>query len=158
VRLLLVGDGQMREELARRIADAGREDQVHLLGPQADVGAFLMQADVAILPSLHEGLSNSLLEYMAAAMPVLGTRVSGTSDFIEPGRNGWLVEPGDRAALSACLRMLANTDRERLQAMGKAARRRVASRARIEAVVGRLAALYDIDADLLKAVPQKRMS
>lgn len=156
VRLLLVGDGAMRESLKRQIADAGRENQVVLLGPQADVGAFLAQADLAVLPSLHEGLSNALLEYMAAGLPVLGTRVSGTVDFIKPGLNGWLVEPGDSAALAENLRMLAAMDRAALRAKGMVARQHVMSRARIDAVVGQLAELYQLDAGLLKTAPQHR--
>lgn len=158
VRLLLVGDGAMREVLERRIEEFRRGEQIRLLGPQRDITPYLAEADIAVLPSLHEGLSNALLEYMAAGLPVLGTRISGTVDFIEHGLNGWLVEPGDRGQLAAGLRALLETDHVRLRAMGEAARQRVVSRARTDIVVGQLADLYEIDMAVPKPVPQNRIA
>lgn len=154
-RLLLIGDGAMRDALARQIATAGREHQVRLLGPQEDVAQFLQAADFAVIPSLYEGLSNALLEYMAAGLPVLGTRVSGNVDFID-AQCGWLVEAGDQQALAGQLQEVMHIDRPLLQEMGAAARRRVVSRARIDAVMAQLAELYEIDTGLLKQAPQNK--
>ncbi|HEX7046972.1 MAG TPA: glycosyltransferase family 4 protein [Gammaproteobacteria bacterium] len=156
-QLMLIGDGAMRASLEQKITQAGRAGQVVLHGPQEDIGPFLAQADVAVLPSLYEGLSNALLEYMASGLPVLGTRVSGTVDFIEDGQCGWLVEPGDKEQLAGRLRTLMSMDRARLREMGEMACQRVASRARIERVIGQLAELYEIDADLLKHKPQGKL-
>lgn len=154
-RLLLIGDGAMHEALATQIATAGREHQVQLLGPQEDVAQFLQTADFAVIPSLYEGLSNALLEYMAAGLPVLGTRVSGNVDFID-AQCGWLVEAGDQQAMAEQLRQVMHVDRPLLRQMGAAARRRVASRARIDAVIAQLAELYEIDTGLLQQAPQNK--
>lgn len=154
-QLLLVGDGRMRAELQREIEAAGREHQIRLLGPQADVTPYLSMANVAVIPSHYEGLSNSLLEYMAAGLPVLGTRVSGNVDFIED-RCGWLVNPGDHKMLAEQLRKVMGMQRESLREMGQVGRQRVTSRARIEAVIGKLAELYEIDVEPQKQVAQNR--
>lgn len=154
-RLLLVGNGRMRDALAAQIKEAGREHQVQLLGPQEDVTPYLRSADVAVIPSHYEGLSNALLEYMAAGLPVLGTRVSGNVDFIDT-QCGWLIDAGDQAALAEQLRKLQGVDVKLLRRMGEAARRRVASRARIDAVIAQLAQLYEIEPGLLKQLPENK--
>lgn len=148
VKLMLVGEGALRDELGALIRRHGREHQLQLLGARADVEVFLAAADFGVLPSLYEGLSNTLLEYMAAGLPVLGTRVSGTEDFIEHGTCGWIVEPGDTAAMAACLREIGGMDHAALASLGAAARQRVTARAGIDAVVARLAELYDMTAAL----------
>lgn len=149
-RLLLVGEGSQREILDRLIAENGRRD-IRLLGPQEDVAPFLAEADFAVLPSRHEGLSNALLECMAVGLPVLGTRVSGTVDFIEPERSGWLVDPGDRTQMAEQLRRVGGLGRPALDAMGQRARERVSEIARIDAVTRKLLELYEIDG--LRPVP-----
>lgn len=154
-KLLLVGDGAMRDQLAVQIKTAGRDHQVRLLGAQEDVTQFLKIADFAIIPSLYEGLSNALLEFMAAGLPVLGTRVSGNVDFID-AQCGWLVDAGDQQALARQLKNVMRIDRALLRQMGAAARRRVTSRARIDAVIAQLAELYEIDAGLLKQAPANK--
>src|SRR5690606_1582296 len=141
----------LREELGALIRSLGREHQLKLLGARADVEEFLAAADFGVLPSLYEGLSNTLLEYMAAGLPVLGTRVSGTEDFIENGKCGWLVEAGDVAGMTASLREIARMDRSALAQLGVTARQRVTARAGIDAVVARLAELYDMSAALADA-------
>lgn len=151
--LILVGEGSQREALQERIDQANRKD-IRLLGAQADVVPFLADADVAILPSLYEGLSNSLLEYLAAGLPVIGTRVSGTVDFIEPGRNGWLVDSGDREQLISTLQELQRMDGKELHRMGELARQKAVSRTSIAAVTASLCRLYKIDPALLKHLPQ----
>lgn len=146
VRLLMIGEGALRDSFDALIHGHGREHQLHLLGARTDVEHFLSRADFGVLPSLYEGLSNTLLEYMAAGLPVLGTRVSGTEDFIEPGKCGWIVEPGDVAGMAACLREIAAMNTEALAALGAIARQRVVARAGIDAIMGRLAELYGIAA------------
>ena len=76
---------------------------MQFVGPSSDVQRYLAMAHFGVLASLHEGLSNTLLEYMAAGLPVLGSRVSGTEDFVVAGHTGWLFPPGDpmRSAASS---------------------------------------------------------
>lgn len=154
-KLLLVGDGAMRDALAVQIKTAGRDHQIRLLGPQCDVTQFLRIADFAVIPSLYEGLSNALLEYMAAGLPVLGTNVSGNVDFID-AQCGWLVDAGDRKAMTEQLKTVMCLDRNLLREMGGSAHRRVTSRARIDVVIAQLAELYEIDAGLLRQVPENK--
>lgn len=84
-------------------------DNVHLLGPVTDVPTFLATLDVAVLPSRAEGMSNALLEYMAAGRPIVATDVGGNGELIRSGENGMLVEAtadgvasGIRSILDRC--------------------------------------------------------
>jgi glycosyltransferase involved in cell wall biosynthesis len=152
VRLVLVGDGVRRkalEELAARLA-IGR--QVVFAGHTDDVAPYLAIADFGLLTSLAEGLSNALLEYMAAGLPVVGSRVSGTEDFVVPGRTGWLFEPGDGAGLSACLANAKDAGADVLREMGGRGRQLILDTASLQAVSTRLIECYGISpADRLEA-------
>lgn len=98
--LYVGGDGEVRE-LERLIAAHDLGTFVHYVGwiSGDDKAALLNRADVFILPSYNEGLPISILEVMSYAMPVIATRVGGIPTIVEPGRNGLLIAPGDRAAL-----------------------------------------------------------
>lgn len=87
-RLLLVGDGPLRAGLAEQAAALGIADQVVFVSHVDDVAPLVAVADVGLLTSLAEGLSNALLECMAGGLPVIGSRVSGTEDFVVPGGGG----------------------------------------------------------------------
>ncbi len=86
---------------------------VHWLGQRSDIPSLLKAADLLVLPSLWEGMPNVVLEAMSAALPVVASAVEGTEDLVETGRTGWLVPPGDRAALASAL-IDAASDPERL--------------------------------------------
>jgi glycosyltransferase involved in cell wall biosynthesis len=79
---------------------------------------------------------------MASGLPTVASRVSGSEDFVVPGRNGWLFEATDGAALATCLREAASLSRERLHELGRHARADVESAAALDTVVGRLMAIY----------------
>jgi glycosyltransferase involved in cell wall biosynthesis len=97
--LALAGEGPEQESLERQAAMLGLD--VRFLGARTDIGALLARADVAVLPSLTEGMSNAVMEAMAAGRPVVATDVGGTAELIE-GR-GELVPPADADALAAGL-------------------------------------------------------
>lgn len=140
--LLLVGAGSLGSEaqaLAQSLGIAGR---VRFVGAEPDVERFCAIADVGLLPSRFEGLSNALLEYMAASLPVIGSRVSGTEDFIAEGRTGWLHEPGDADGLAAALRAAAELPASARVAIGEQARATVAARASLDQVGAALLRLY----------------
>ncbi len=141
-RLRLVGGGPEGPSLQAQAERLGIAGEVEFLGPRDCVEDVLAEADVGVLPSRIEGLSNTLLEFMASGLPPLATRVSGSEDFVVPGRNGWLFPVADVAALAAALREAAEATPERLEAMGQHARADVESTASLDAVVGRLLALY----------------
>lgn len=141
-RLQLVGTGREMKPLQRLAARLGCTGNVEFLGHRDDVAAVLARADVGVLPSLMEGLSNTLLEFMASALPVLASRVSGSEDLVQPGRNGWLHEPGDVAGMAAALRAMDAASDERLAEMGRNARVEVERHASRERVIERLLSVY----------------
>jgi L-malate glycosyltransferase len=145
-KLVLVGDGILRQhltDLANRL-DIGT--QVVFAGHSNDIARYLAIADFGLLTSLAEGLSNSLLEYMAAGLPVIGSRISGTEDFVVPGETGWLFEPGHGDELAQCLAMAAVAGVPALRAMGEKAQQRIVSTASLEAVSRKLISCYGFNA------------
>ena len=122
LRFEVAGDGEQRAELEALHAALGLGDRFVLRGSITDVPAFLRSLDVAVLPSLSEGMSNAVLEYMAAGLPVVATAVGATPKLLDGC--GVLVPAGDDTALSAALAaLLRNPDRA--ATLGAAARRRV---------------------------------
>ncbi len=102
-RFVWVGDGPLAEELAAQIAARALGDVVEQAGRRDDVPALMAAADLFVLPSQFEGLPLVVLEAMSAGMPVVGTRVCGTSEAVGDGVTGWLVEDGDPHALAAAI-------------------------------------------------------
>jgi glycosyltransferase involved in cell wall biosynthesis len=138
--LLIVGDGPLRPELEREAAECGLDRSVRFLGSHADVTTFYRIADVFVLPSVTEGLSNALLEAMAAGLPVVASDVAGNREVIEDGVNGVLVDWADPgAAAGVVLRLL--DDAELRRRVGEAARR-CAGRFTIASVAERYCRLY----------------
>ena len=123
-RLLLAGSGSLHDALAAQIGQLGLQDHALLLGEQSEVPALMEAADLVVLPSLREGLSNVVLEAMALGRAVLSTPVGGIPQAIDNGRHGVLVEPTDTDALARALLTLIDDPalRERL---GRAAQHKV---------------------------------
>lgn len=124
LRGILVGDGPERAALERAIAEAGLQDVIWLAGDREDIPALLARMDVFVLPSLGEGVSNTILEAMAAGLPVVATRVGGNPELVVPGETGELVPVGDASALAAALRALLD-EPELAARLGAAGRERV---------------------------------
>jgi glycosyltransferase involved in cell wall biosynthesis len=122
--LRIAGDGPERAALADEVARLGLESTVELLGTRTDVAELLAGADVFVLSSDSEGLPMSVLEAMAAGLPVVASAVGGVPEAVRDGETGTLVPPGDSAALAHALRRLVSDPalRDRL---GEAGRRRV---------------------------------
>tara|TARA_R110000823_G_scaffold210224_14_gene340608 strand:+ start:48751 stop:49869 length:1119 start_codon:yes stop_codon:yes gene_type:complete len=113
LRVLIVGDGPLRAELEALSSELGLTEKVWLTGDRQDVPDLLQLLDLFVLPSLGEGISNTVLEAMASGLPVIATDVGGNRELVEDGVNGALVPAGDVAALSRALRALLNDDGER---------------------------------------------
>jgi glycosyltransferase involved in cell wall biosynthesis len=129
VRFLIVGetsppDPAYLQELQGLAEALGIASQVTFTGRRSDVPDILGAADVAVMPSLNEALSNALLESMAAGAPVVATRVGGTPEALTDGETGLLVPPGDAAAIAAAVSRLLD-DRELACRLGRAARARI---------------------------------
>jgi glycosyltransferase involved in cell wall biosynthesis len=117
-----VGDGPCVAEIADR-----RDPRVELLGPRRDVANVLAQSDVFVLSSRSEGFPVSILEAMAARLPVVATDVGGVGEAVVDGETGFLVRPGDPRALAAALERLV-ADRELRARLGAAGRSRALRR------------------------------
>jgi glycosyltransferase involved in cell wall biosynthesis len=126
-RLLLVGDGSLRDTLERRSHELGVAASVLFAGFRSDVPRVLDALDVLALPSLYEGMPLTAIEASAMAKPVVATAVDGTPEVIREGRTGRLVPPRDPAALSRALRALLR-DPAVAQRMGMAGRDLVLNR------------------------------
>jgi glycosyltransferase involved in cell wall biosynthesis len=120
VRFFCAGEGSEKAALQKRIRELGLERTVVLLGHRIDVPSLLRRADAFTLCSSAEGLSNAVMEAMAARLPVVATDVGGNGELLEGGR-GVLVPYGDPQALAGALDRIF-TDRVAAQAMGRRAR------------------------------------
>lgn len=123
-RFVVVGDGERRAGLEALARDLGLAGRVHFLGWRRDLPRIHADLDVVALTSRNEGSPVSLIEAMAAARPVVATRVGGVPDLVEDGVSGLLVDAGDDRALAAAIVALAG-DPERRHALGQAGRKRV---------------------------------
>ena len=142
LRLVLVGDGPLRADCAQRLEAAGLARLAWLAGERADVPNVMRSLDCFALPSQAEGISNTILEAMASALPVLATRVGGNPELVDDGVTGALVPFGDVDALARCLQAWA-ADPAAARALGEAGRQRVAREFSLAAMVGRYEDLYD---------------
>jgi glycosyltransferase involved in cell wall biosynthesis len=152
VRVLIAGDGPQEGALRAHVAAKGLQQTVTLLGPRRDVPAVLAAADVAVCCSDFEGTPLSVMEYMAAAKPVVATRVGGLPDLVEDSVQGLLVPPRDAAGLAAALADLLG-DPERRTRMGAAARERQLREFSLAATLRSLEDLYE---ELFRATARAR--
>lgn len=142
LRLAIVGDGPLRADLAARIHAEGIAPWVWLAGEREDVPDLLRMLDLFVLPSLGEGISNTLLEAMATGLPAIATRVGGNPELVQDGVTGWLVLPGDPAALAQAVTAYVE-DTARLQRHGAAGRAKVVASFGWERCVAQYLGVYD---------------
>jgi glycosyltransferase involved in cell wall biosynthesis len=129
VKFVCAGEGPEREYLEQRIAELGLQQRIHLLGHRLDVPAVLYRASAGCLCSSAEGLSNALMEAMAAKLPIVATDVGGNPELVTD--NGYLVPYGDADALAQRLTLLLR-DQEKAAAMGRLGRARVENELTLE--------------------------
>ncbi|KKU80624.1 MAG: Glycosyl transferase, group 1 [Candidatus Peregrinibacteria bacterium GW2011_GWA2_47_7] len=106
IKLILVGEGEGREEIERHIAHKGLQKSVLLLGQRKDIPRLLSAADIFVLASRREAFGLVLLEAMSAGLPIIATRVGGIPEIIEDGKTGLLVEPRAPEDLAGKLELL----------------------------------------------------
>jgi sugar transferase (PEP-CTERM/EpsH1 system associated) len=141
MRLVVVGDGSLRPKLESLLVAGGVREFAWLPGEQADIPAILRGLDLFVLPSLAEGVSNTILEAMACGVPVVATRAGANDDLVEDGTTGLLVPVADRHALEeAILGYFAEPAVGRRH--GRAGRQRVEQRFSLERMVERYEGLY----------------
>jgi sugar transferase (PEP-CTERM/EpsH1 system associated) len=125
-RLVLVGDGPERASLEQTIAELGIGARVSLLGHRDDVAELLGGLDIFVLPSISEGMSNTLLEALAAGVAVIASDVGGNREIIEADRSGLLFPPGDPQAAAQAIGRLAADPQTRAR-LARAGRQRAAT-------------------------------
>lgn len=140
-RLVLVGDGPTRAGLEAEIARERVQDHVWLAGERDDVPNVMRSFDCFVLPSRAEGISNTILEAMAAGLPVVATAVGGNGELVIDGETGSLVPSQDAGALADALKIYLSRP-ELAIAQGRAGRRRVEEKFSLDGMVGQYAGLY----------------
>lgn len=141
-RLVLVGAGPLEEALSLRVSEEGLTDRVTFAGRRDDVPDILTAADLLILPSESETAPLTVLEAMAAGLPVIATDVGGVGEAVQDGVTGLLIEPRNpRAIAEAVLSIAALPDGG--AAMGRAGRQVVRDRFSAETLVSRVTRLYE---------------
>jgi glycosyltransferase involved in cell wall biosynthesis len=138
----VAGEGELRASLEEQARRGGLEGRFQVLGSMADVPGFLAGLDVAVLCSHAEGMSNALLEYMAAGRAIVATAVGAATELIEDGTHGLLVPPGEAERLAEAIGRLLD-DRQLARRLGEAARRRAWEHYSREAMVRRFEDFYE---------------
>ena len=141
IRLVIVGGGPEEAALRKAVADLDLAGTVTLTGPKDDLLPYYRAADVFILPSISEGLSNSMLEAMACGVAIMASRVGGAREAIAPGVSGCLFDPLNRVELKKCVRGFIE-DRTLPLKMGEQARKTVVEKYSMARVADELLAMY----------------
>jgi len=138
----IAGEGELRPALEKLVADLGLKERVFLPGTVQDVPRFLYDLDIAVLCSRSEGMSNAILEYMAAGKAIVATGVGGNVQLLEHNRHGLLVPAGDPHRLAEGIRRFIDDPALGIR-LAQAARQRVEERYSREAMVRRFEAFYE---------------
>lgn len=103
LRLVMVGDGSLRTQVEATLAAAGLSGQAWLPGARGGIDEILRGLDIFVLPSLSEGISNTILEAMASGLPIVATRTGGNPELVQDGETGLLPPPGNDEALAQAI-------------------------------------------------------
>ncbi|MEQ1484720.1 glycosyltransferase family 4 protein [Methyloglobulus sp.] len=143
-KLILAGDGPMRNDVENRIAAYQLDNVVEITGwiSSEQVKSLLIASRGMVLPSFAEGLPVVIMEALALRRPVISTYVAGIPELIQHGKNGWLVPPGDVGSLKTAMQELLNTSDADLETMGEQGFNAVFAQHDIEKEAGKLAALF----------------
>jgi glycosyltransferase involved in cell wall biosynthesis len=141
MRLLLVGEGPLREKLRRLACQLGLLGAVVFAGSREDVADLLGAMDLYVSSSRSEAMSNAILEAMSVGLPVVATNVGDNADLLGAGRAGVIVPPSDAALLARAM-LTASRDRAGCRRLGELARRRVLERYTFQYTVSRYLRLY----------------
>jgi sugar transferase (PEP-CTERM/EpsH1 system associated) len=142
LRLVLIGDGELKSQAQAKLDAAGLSNQAWLPGSRDDVNSLMSCMDIFVLPSRNEGISNTILEAMATGLPVVATRVGGNPELVIDGETGILVPSDDALKMMQALSSYVENEQKR-QSDGQAARQIIAKRFRIEHMVDNYLSVYD---------------
>ncbi len=142
MRLIMVGEGPLRAQVQAVLDSAGVARLAWLPGERTDVADIMRGLHAFALPSLAEGISNTILEAMASSLPVVATAVGGNADLVIQGQTGYIVPSAHPQAMAQQLVALA-ANPERAQRMGRAGRQRVQATFSMQAMVATYQRVYD---------------
>ncbi|MDC8446585.1 MAG: TIGR03088 family PEP-CTERM/XrtA system glycosyltransferase [Nitrosomonas sp.] len=142
LRLMIVGGGSSRSGCLEMVCKSGYEKLIWMPGERSDIPDLMQKMDLFVLPSLGEGISNTILEAMSCSLPVVATRVGGNVELIDESQSGVLVEPGDEVALEeAILKYYVRP--ELLEKHGKFARNKIETYFSMSAMIENYMNVYD---------------
>jgi glycosyltransferase involved in cell wall biosynthesis len=143
LRLVMIGDGPLRAQVQAALDAGGAGSMAWLPGERSDVAGIMRGFHAFALPSLAEGISNTVLEAMASALPVVATDVGGNADLVLQGQTGDIIAAGDPLAMARRLIHMA-TEPNSAAAMGVAGRERVQASFSMQAMVKNYQYVYDM--------------
>jgi len=149
-RLAILGSGELDQQLKSAASQLGVSDAVSFLGWSSDIAGFLGQLDTFVLSSLSEGLPLTLLEAMAAGLPVVATSVGGVPEIVRAADCGWLCPPGEPARLAERMTLALEADDRLLR--GRRGRAAVQSEYSLETMTDRYEELFE---GLLGGAPER---
>lgn len=152
LRLVMIGDGALRPQMIELLSQAGLADIVWLPGTRNDIPDLLRAMDIFVLPSLAEGISNTILEAMATGLPVIATQTGGNPELVVDGQTGQLVPRRDPEAMARAIERYLESP-VLMRRHGQAGRERAMDQFSIQQMVKRYLALYD---ELLETRGRKR--
>ncbi len=143
-KLILAGDGPMRKEIESRIARYKLSNTVEITGwiSSEQVKSLLLESRGMVLPSFAEGLPVAIMEALALRRPVISTYVAGIPELIQPGKNGWLVPPGDVDRLKIAVQELLGASNADVEVMGQNGFDAVNAQHNIETEAAKMASLF----------------
>ena len=142
LRLVLIGGGPLRAQAQTLLQQANAWELCWLPGSREDTPTLLRGMDIFVLPSLAEGISNTILEAMASGLPVIATRVGGNPELIVEGQTGTLVPPANPDAMADALQRYIKDAALRSQ-HGIQGRQRIEQEFNLDAMVQRYLSVYD---------------
>jgi len=142
LRLLIVGDGPLSRQLKDLAGELGIASDVEFAGARSDTPNFFRRMNVFVLPSVNEGISNTILEAMATGLPVVASRVGGNAELVQQDVTGCLYDPAEPGALERTL-LRYILDADLCRAHGRAGRERAVQTFALDAMVQRYVDLYD---------------
>ncbi|MGZ8189869.1 MAG: TIGR03088 family PEP-CTERM/XrtA system glycosyltransferase [Methylococcaceae bacterium] len=142
LRLLIIGDGPLREQAVRLLEENRLMAQAWLPGERDDIAEIMRQLDIFVLPSQSEGISNTILEAMATGLPVIATHVGGNPELVADGITGQLTPANDEAAMADKILDYVQ-HQEKMREHGQNAQQRALLEFSLTAMVQRYQAVYD---------------